>query len=173
MTRYIAFLRGINVSGRSIKMAELKIAFETLGFASVSTVLQTGNILFETDKAQASLKTIIEGQLEESFHMAIYVQIYTVAQLENVVDSCPFASDKTHHSYVLFFENKLEIELAKEAAALDNKIDSIKAGNSVIYWRVPIGSTLGSPFAAYLTKSKYKQFHTNRNLKTLNKILAR
>jgi uncharacterized protein (DUF1697 family) len=173
MTRYVTFLRGINVGGRSIKMAELKVAFETLGFKSVITVLQTGNVLFETDKNQATLKALIESQLIKIFHTPVYVQIFTHSQLENIVGECPFASDKTYHSYVIFFEDKLEIELAKEATAVDNKIDVIRAGKGVIYWRVPIGLTLGSTFAAYLTKSKYKQFHTSRNLKTLIKILAR
>jgi uncharacterized protein (DUF1697 family) len=36
MTIYIALLRGINVGGKNmIKMSELKIMFETMGFSKV------------------------------------------------------------------------------------------------------------------------------------------
>ena len=46
---YIALLRGINVGGRTIKMADLGRCFADLGFENVKTVLQTGNVLFRAD----------------------------------------------------------------------------------------------------------------------------
>jgi uncharacterized protein (DUF1697 family) len=45
MTKYIAFLRGINVGNIRIKMADLKAMFEGLGFQEVKTYLQTGNVV--------------------------------------------------------------------------------------------------------------------------------
>jgi uncharacterized protein (DUF1697 family) len=49
MTKYVAFLRGINVGGRIIKMADLRICLEKAGFGDVKTILQTGNVIFESD----------------------------------------------------------------------------------------------------------------------------
>lgn len=47
MKRYIAFLRGINISGKNkISMAELKKNFEELGFEEVKTYLNSGNVIF-------------------------------------------------------------------------------------------------------------------------------
>jgi uncharacterized protein (DUF1697 family) len=48
MLRLVAFLRGINVGGRSVKKEKLKEAFTSLGFQNVSTYKQSGNIIFET-----------------------------------------------------------------------------------------------------------------------------
>ena len=49
--QYVAFLRGINVGGhKSIKMLDLKSAFQTYGFKQVETILTTGNVVFETDQ---------------------------------------------------------------------------------------------------------------------------
>ena len=49
--RYAAFLRGINISGKNkIPMAELKKAFEEAGFEDVITLLNSGNILFTSNK---------------------------------------------------------------------------------------------------------------------------
>ena len=51
MKRYIAFLRGINISGKNkISMAELKKNFEELGFEEVKTYLNSGNVIFLSDE---------------------------------------------------------------------------------------------------------------------------
>ncbi|WP_460281319.1 DUF1697 domain-containing protein, partial [Clostridium senegalense] len=47
MKRYIAFLRGINISGKNkVPMAKLKNGFEELGFREVKTYLNSGNVIF-------------------------------------------------------------------------------------------------------------------------------
>lgn len=55
MKEYAAFLRGINVSGKNkIAMAELKALFIGMGFAGVSTVLNSGNVLFSSESADGN-----------------------------------------------------------------------------------------------------------------------
>ena len=46
MTRYIAFLRAINVSGRRVKMDHVRKLFEALGFSNVETFIASGNVIF-------------------------------------------------------------------------------------------------------------------------------
>ena len=46
--RYCAFLRGINVGGTKLNMADLKTEFEAAGFTGVITVLATGNVIFSS-----------------------------------------------------------------------------------------------------------------------------
>ena len=65
MTRYAAFLRGVNLGKRTVKSAELKAAFEALGFENVKTLLASGNVLFDT-KPSKSLKGKIEAGLKET-----------------------------------------------------------------------------------------------------------
>ena len=51
MKRYIALLRGINISGKNkVPMAELKKGFETLAFEEVKTYLNSGNVIFSSDE---------------------------------------------------------------------------------------------------------------------------
>lgn len=45
MTKYAALLRGVNVGGITMKMADMRDALETAGFAGVTTVLASGNVL--------------------------------------------------------------------------------------------------------------------------------
>jgi len=47
---FIVLLRGINVGGnKRIKMADLKVLFESIGFSSVQTLLQSGNVILESE----------------------------------------------------------------------------------------------------------------------------
>lgn len=54
MTKYIAFLRAINVAGHAtVKMTDLNRAFVSAGGKNVRTVIQSGNVLFEAADASA------------------------------------------------------------------------------------------------------------------------
>lgn len=171
--RYVAFLRGINVGGRTIKMAELASYFEDEGYGDVATVLQTGNVTFSSADGIATLKRAIEASLTERFAYPARVQIYPVAKLKRIVDASPFeGGESATHSYVVFFEKGLEKQLVEEASGLDRNTESVAIGDGVIYWRVLKGSTLQSGFAQYLTKARYKSFHTSRNINTLRRIVG-
>ena len=48
--KYIALLRGINISGKDkISMIELKLELEKNNYQNVSTYLNSGNVIFESD----------------------------------------------------------------------------------------------------------------------------
>lgn len=65
MVRYVAFLRGINVSGKNIiKMEDLREIFDSLGFKNTTTYIQSGNVLFEAD--ENNVRASIEKKLRVS-----------------------------------------------------------------------------------------------------------
>jgi len=170
---YVAFVRGINVGGRTITMADLKARFEVLGFDEVRTVLQTGNVVFRSDRRPATIKPTIEAGLQEAFDYPARAQVYTLGKVRHIIEESPFDDgDPERHSYVLFFEDGLERQLAAEATDPDASVEQVEIGDGVLYWQVPKGQTLKSPLATYLTKARYKTFHTNRNLKTLRKVVG-
>lgn len=172
MKRYVALLRGINVGGRTVKMADLRTAFAALGFADAETVLQTGNVIFSSDEPAEALKSRLEAGLKEAFHYPARVQVMNLERLARILETSPFAADEAHHSYILFFERGLERELFAAAAELDDQADELAPGDGVLYWRVAKGMTLKSPFARLLTKPDWRDYHTNRNANTVEKILA-
>ena len=67
MKRYIALLRGINVSGKNkVPMAELKKCFESLGVMEVKTCLNSGNVIFfSADKNVTALIDQVERMMQE------------------------------------------------------------------------------------------------------------
>ena len=91
MNRYIAFLRGINISGKNkIPMAELKIAFESLGFAAVKTYLNSGNVLFSSDESDMErCKNQVEGMIEKQFGLSIPVFVIKKETLADILQNAP------------------------------------------------------------------------------------
>jgi uncharacterized protein (DUF1697 family) len=172
MSKYAAFLRGINVGGRIIKMADLKSCFEKAGYENVKTLLQSGNVVFESGKTAAQLKKEIEENLTQTFNYPAKVQVLRLDQLKKIIDAFPFGPAGTkQHSYVIFMENGLEQDILNDSYELGAG-EKVQAGQGVVYWRVDQGMTLRSSFGKTLSKAKYKSFNTNRNINTLKKIIV-
>src|SRR4051812_33682760 len=106
--KFVCFLRGINVGGRVVKMADLQACFSQLGFDHVSTVLQSGNVIFESginDRLQ--LKSTIESGLSSTFEYQAKVQVMSLEALAQIVAAVPFPADPQKHTYVIFFEDQV------------------------------------------------------------------
>ena len=88
MTKYAALLRGVNVGGRIVKMADLKICLEKAGLEDVKTLLQSGNVVFESKLDAAGLKRLIETKLTETFSYPAKAQVLSI-------DSCAKSSPAT------------------------------------------------------------------------------
>lgn len=89
---YIALLRGINVSGHNlIKMTDLRQLFTEMGFGSVQTYIQSGNVLFESNEREAEpLRRRLEEQIEARFAMSVPVILRSGAELRQIIAACPF-----------------------------------------------------------------------------------
>ena len=92
MPLYISILRGINVSGQKlIKMDALRKSYENLGFRSVTTYVQSGNVVFINKKAKPEeLAETITSQIEKDFGFHVPVIVLTIDKLEQIIDNNPF-----------------------------------------------------------------------------------
>ena len=169
MKKYIAFLRGINVGTIRIKMPDLKMGFEKMGFQEVKTYLQTGNVVFNSEKNIVEMKAILEKNLSETFHYQAFVLLYEFDSLAAIIEKYPFAKVESHHAYIIFVESNAifeELTLISETMS-----EEIATGNTVLYWKVTKGESLNTPFAKITAKVKYKSTTTVRNIHTLEKML--
>jgi uncharacterized protein (DUF1697 family) len=174
MTRYIALLRGINVGGISIKMAALADTVRELGHTGVSTVLASGNVVFDSDETDAAqLKANLENALSEAFGYEAWVVLLTRDQLSAAVEAYPFQDRDDWHSYILLGSaDDLLDDLLAAAPALDQADERVQPGAGVLYWQVRRAVGIKSRFSTLSAKAKYKASTTTRNLRTLHKILA-
>ncbi len=91
MDRYAAFIRGIMPSNPNMTGARLRGVFEDLGFAQVSSVLASGNVLFAAaDTDAAVLAPRIETALQETLGIPGRTIVRSVAELRALRDSDPF-----------------------------------------------------------------------------------
>ena len=88
MSRFIAFLRAINVGrGRTVKMHSLRTVFESLGFSSVATFIASGNVVFETTtKKSRTLERKIEKSLKEALGYEVRPFVRGAAELANIAN---------------------------------------------------------------------------------------
>ncbi|WP_442598727.1 DUF1697 domain-containing protein [Neobacillus sp. D3-1R] len=91
MAIYVALLRGINVGGKNIiKMADLKHTFETIGLSRVKTYIQSGNVLFESEKEEITLRNQLENKIQEVFGLSVPITLRTADEFKLVAENCPF-----------------------------------------------------------------------------------
>ncbi len=67
MTRSVALLRAVNVGGRKLPMAELRVLCADLGWRDVGTYIQSGNVVFAAEGAQADLESALEQAIKDRF----------------------------------------------------------------------------------------------------------
>lgn len=172
MSGYVALLRGVNVGGITIRSAELGELFRSLGFEQVRTVLASGNVVFESpEQDAAALKLRIERALGQRFGYEAWTVLVRREKLAEIVAAFPFDAEREGwHPYVLFASDAEHLsELAAAPATPDD--DVIAAGDGVVYWQHRIAAGLDSPFSKLSAKARFKSTTTNRNLRTLRKLL--
>jgi uncharacterized protein (DUF1697 family) len=172
MTRYAAFLRGVNVGGVNLKMADVAKALQDAGFTNVRTILASGNVLLESRSAVNAVRTKAEEALRDAFGYDAWVLAYDLRAVAAISKAFPFTREvEGHHSYVTFVTDDTVLdELAKLAnsAGPDEKIER---GDGVIYWQVPKTGTLDTAIGKTMGKKRYKASTTTRNLRTIDKVL--
>ena len=172
MTKYAAFLRGVNVGGVNVKMAEVATALTDAGFAHVRTILASGNVLLESSAGVAAVRKKAEAALRERFGYDAWVLAYAIDTVRAVVDAYTFEREVDgHQSYVTFVADPAVLEELTALAESAGPTEKIAAGAGVVYWQVPKGSTLDSTIGKTMGKPRYKSSTTTRNLRTLAKVL--
>ena len=91
MERYIALLRGINISGKNkVPMAELKQGFEKLHYTEVKTYLNSGNVMFSSDEADTiKFTSQIEEMIKNQFRLDIPVFVISKKALGDILNHAP------------------------------------------------------------------------------------
>jgi uncharacterized protein (DUF1697 family) len=165
MKTCIAFLRGINVGGANIlPMKELKALCEKAGFKSVRTYIQSGNVIFESALAEATLTGKLEGALRKKMDKPIAISCRTVAELERVLENNPFPRADPAKVGVTFFPNKVGKGFLSGVSTTTG--EEVKVGSREVYVHYPNGMGRSK-----LKMPKGAEKGTTRNVNTIRKIV--
>ena len=103
MTTWIGLLRGVNVTGHNkINMRALQAAVSATGFHDVRTYIQSGNLVFRSDKDAAAIAAEVERVITETFGLSITVILRSADELAAVAASPVYADAPGNRNYVTF-----------------------------------------------------------------------
>jgi len=172
MDTYVALLRGINVGGRIVRMADLKDCFEKTGCVDVTTILQSGNVIFKSHEMDLELiRRQLESAVISRFDYPAKIFTFKQSTLHLILSKYPFAvTDDKYQHYIIFLRPGLIESILAKGDNLDSNIEVIAGGKDVVYWKVQKGMSVKSVFSQILAKSEFKDFNTIRNVNTINRL---
>jgi uncharacterized protein (DUF1697 family) len=176
MNQFVALLRGINVGGKNlIKMTELKLCLEDVGFKDVHTYIQSGNVLFAAAGSdQAKLTKQIEGALSKTFTYESRVVVRSRKQMKDIITHAPkgFGSDPATYRYdVIFLKEPLTAAKAMKNVITKEGVDQAFAGKGVLYFSRLTSRATQSKLSRIITMPMYQSM-TIRNWNTTTKLLS-
>jgi len=176
MTGYVAFLRGINVGGQKlVKMEDLNQCFAALGFKNVKTLIQSGNVLFESSAMPAAeLVKKIGKRLEKDLGFSVPLMLQTRQSIEALIKQNPFKAVKPGADvklYVAFLaeEPKFKPTLPLKSPKKDIEILAI-SGQMVFCLAFPAGEGRYG-FPNPMVESEFGVPATTRNWNTVLKLV--
>jgi uncharacterized protein (DUF1697 family) len=171
----VALLRGINVGGNNvIAMADLCQVVADAGMDDVRTYIQSGNVLFASDRPRASLEAHLETTLAQAFGRPLTVVVRSHHQMRNVVTKAPEgfgASPDTYHCDAVFLRSPLTPAGAMEVVQLRDGVDEVWPGTGVIYFARLSAQRTRSKMHKIVGTPQYRLM-TIRSWSTTTKLLA-
>lgn len=140
MTRHIALLRGINVSGKNrIPMAALRQGFEQLGFTEIKTYLNSGNVIFSSTETDIETLTVhIETMIHRQFGFDIPVFVITTKTLMEILRHAPDwwgTENKEIYDNLIFILPPVTFtEVRNEIGAPKEGLEQIQNYKNAIFW---------------------------------------
>jgi uncharacterized protein (DUF1697 family) len=175
MTKYLALLRGINVSGHNmIKMDALKKMLENMGFQNVETYIQSGNVFFDSEEENAAgVGFKIKQEISKVFGYDVPVIMVSKTDLELCFKNNPFLKEKEcdiKKLYVAFISKELTAAAINDLKISNFKPDEAAIDGSRIYIKYAIGAGKTNLDQKYIEK-KLNVVSTIRNWNTVTKLL--
>lgn len=175
MKRYIALLRGINISGKNkVDMSELKNGLLELGYIDVVTYLNSGNVIFSTDEDEEIIKKKIETMINEKFDLDISIFVIAQDYLRNCLDNAPKwwgINNKEIYDNLIFILSTLNAEDIMEKIGLPTEeIEQVYIYNNVIFWSFDRQKYAKSNWWKKTASHGISEMLTIRTASTLKKI---
>lgn len=173
MTVYVALLRGVNVGGHNkLPMKNWRESLEALSFAKVRTYIQSGNAVFESDKAAQNLPDLITADIGARFGFSPDCHVLSLDQIQAARQACPYApegEDAHRQVHLMFIKSGIKAYEPDGLAALATQGEQFHMGEGVFYLYTPQG--FGKSLVAEKLSRFLKAEMTARNLRTVKALI--
>ena len=174
MAKYFAFLRAINVGGRTVRMERLRREFEALGLSAVETFIASGNVVFESRaKNEQLLCEKIERQLKNTLGFEVATFLRSASELAIIADHSPFRAEAAGDSvFVAFLSAAPDPGATKNLIACRSETDEFHVYQREVYWLCRKRMS-DSKFSGARLEKILGQPATIRNMTTIQKLAAK
>ena len=173
--KYITFLRGINVGGHhKIPMADLRTMMEKMGFSSIVTLLNSGNVIFEANSSNTNdLEKMISENLEKTFGFPVPTIVRPAKMISQMYTDQPFKGIEVHKDvrlYVSFLKEAAQSDLKLPWASPDNSYQILELRDKSVLSMLDLSLT-GTPQTMESLEKIYGSDMTTRNWNTIERIV--
>ena len=177
MHHYLAFLRGMNLGRRRIKMDVLRGLFEELKFVDVATFIASGNVIFSSPgKDSRQLTQRIQRHLQQRLGYEVDTFLRTRAELAAAAAFRPFAAadlvHPDHTVYAGFLQEPLSVSQGRALTACRTAVDEFCVAGREYYWLCRVRSVESNVWASPAMRAVKLPSSTMRNLTTVRKLAA-
>jgi uncharacterized protein (DUF1697 family) len=170
-SRYVLLLRGINVNPTTrVAMEDLRDILAGLGFAKVSTILQSGNVILDSEKAPDV--TAVESAIAEGTGVHSRVVVLALEEFRALVEANPLldAGDDLSKMVITFLDGDIVAADVDRPSDADLAPERLVITPRAIYQWCPLGI-----LQSRLKPAWWRQLGpvaTSRNVRTANRILT-
>ena len=178
MKRYIALLRGINISGKNkVPMANLKKSFEVLGVMEVKTCLNSGNVIFSSaDGNVTALTDRAERMMQREFGLDIPVFIIPQDELVDILRHAPdwwgTENREIYDNLIFILPPATFPDIYHEIGAPKEGLEQIQAYQSVVFWSFSRKDYLKTNWWPKTARADIGSKLTIRTANTVRKIVS-
>ncbi|WP_194851229.1 DUF1697 domain-containing protein [Nonlabens antarcticus] len=173
MIRFVGLLRGVNVGGHNkLPMASLRDALDKTSFQSITTYIQTGNIVFSSKLEEAECEQIISEVLKSDFDLEAPVIVREQSYFETVLKANPFKTRTIDNSKSMSFGFLSEIPAQDKITVVEqmsSDLETFKIVDDVLYFYCGI-SLADTKFTNTWFEKKLGVISTMRNYNTTLKL---
>jgi uncharacterized protein (DUF1697 family) len=171
---YIALLRGINVGGKNkVDMSDLRAVFEEAGMSSVTTYINSGNVVFSSRvRSRARLVTRLEREIAARFGFDVKVLVRDLDGMHAVVAAMPsdWVNNQTMKCDVMFLWAEADRPGVLDELRIKPEIDDVRYVPGAVIWRIDRGNATRSGLMKVVGTPLYQKM-TIRNCNTARKLL--
>ncbi|HEY7446607.1 MAG TPA: DUF1697 domain-containing protein [Vicinamibacterales bacterium] len=174
MKTHIALLRGINVGGHKlVAMSDLRALLTKLGFANAQTILQSGNLVFQSESRTGDeLERVLEQEARKRLKLEADFIVRTAGEWKKIVEANPFQKEAQRdpgHLLVMFFKSAVDAKSVEtlQSAITGSERMSAKGREAYIVYPDGVGR---SRFTHSLIEKKLGVRGTGRNWNTVLKL---
>ncbi|MDD7464735.1 MAG: DUF1697 domain-containing protein [Actinomycetaceae bacterium] len=178
--RYIALLRGVNISGKNVvPMAQLRIELGKRGFNDVTTYLHSGNVLFsstEETSGDGELAQRIEEAIVDAFNLRVPVLVMPLSNLVDVMNHAPAwwgGNDPAIYDNLIFvFPPASPADVYREIGEPKAELEHIEPYRNTIFWSFSRKDYRKTNWWPKTASTPISKLLTIRTAKTIRKILS-